>query len=388
VIQAVLDVVSLLAVPLLVALNAFFVAAEFALVTVRWTRVEELVEQKRFGAGAVRAAVEHLDDAIAATQLGITFASLALGWIGEPAVAHLLEPVLRGVQAPWGPAITHGIAVAIGFLGITYLHVVLGELAPKAIALQRAEEVALFVAAPLLTFGRVFRPFIRFMNGSGNHVVRWLRLPPLPPNASVHSVDEIQMLVEETEEAGILPTDQATYVQKVFELSDKTVRDVMIPRERVVALSLRASPDEVLEVCRSTAHTRMPVWDGDPDNVVGIVNTKNLFHLFSLSGSVILMDAMYDPIFVAPDLPVARLLRIFKRVRRPMAVVQDAAGRFLGIVTLEDILEEIVGEIEDEHDFPPPRHAHAAPQAGAPPAAAPPGGAGSGPPAEPTRTGA
>ena len=274
--------------------------------------------------------------------------------MGEPALAHLIAPLFTALPPPWNAAATHAAAVTVAFLLITYLHVVLGELAPKAIALQRAEQVALLLAGPLLAFGRVFRPFIRFMKGSGNWVVRLLRLPALPLSATVHSVDEIQMLVEETEEAGILPTDQATYVQNVFELSDKTVRDVMIPREKVVTLSLGASPEEVLEVCRETAHTRMPVWDRTPDNIVGIVNSKNLFHLFSLRRTVILMDAMYEPIFVHPDLSVARLLRIFKRGRRPMAVVQDDNGRFVGIVTLEDILEEIVGEIEDEHDAPRP----------------------------------
>lgn len=345
-----LDAVRLVAVLVFIALNAFFVAAEFALVTVRWTRVEELVARGRFGAKAVKQAIESLDDAIAATQLGITFASLALGWIGEPALAHLLAPLFRGLPGPYSMVLEHALAVTLAYLLLTYLHVVLGELAPKAIALQRAEDVALIVTGPLLLFGRVFRPFIRFMNGSGNWVVRLLRLPPVSPRHLVHSVDELRMLVEETQEAGVMPEDQASYVENVFRLSDKKVRDVMLPREKVVTLSLGASEEEILETCRQTAHTRMPVWEGDPDNIVGIVNTKNLFHLFSLKGLVLLMDAMYPPAFVDPEQPVARLLATFRRNRRPMAVVRDPTGRFAGIVTLEDILEEIVGELEDEHD--------------------------------------
>jgi len=158
------------------------------------------------------------------------------------------------------------------------------------------------------------------------------------------------MLVEETEEAGVMPADQASYLRNVFRLSDKRVVDIMVPRERVVMLSLNASEAEVLETARETAHTRMPVWEGEPDRIVGIVNTKDLFHLFSLRGIVILMDAMYPAIFVDPETPVARLLGTFRREKRPMAVVRNTAGQFLGIVTLEDILEEIVGEIEDEHD--------------------------------------
>ncbi|HVP14918.1 MAG TPA: CBS domain-containing protein, partial [Terriglobales bacterium] len=168
----------------------------------------------------------------------------------------------------------------------------------------------------------------------------------------IHSVQELRMLVEETAEAGMMPSDQAEYVRNVFRLSGKRVRDVMLPRERVVTLSLHASPEDVLETCRETAHTRMPVWEGNPDNIVGIVNTKNLFHLFSQYRTVLLEDAMYPPIIADPDQSVGRLLTVFRRERRPMAVVRDSAGHFLGIVTLEDILEEIVGEIEDEHDVP------------------------------------
>jgi CBS domain containing-hemolysin-like protein len=348
--SALVQLGQLLAVPLLVVLNGFFVAAEFSLVTVRWTRVEKLVEEGRFGSIAVRQAIEKLDDAIAATQLGITFASLALGWLGEPALAHLIEPLFSRLPGFWAPTATHSVAVAIAFLIITFFHVVLGELAPKAIALERAEDVALIVAGPLLTFLRVFRPFIRVMNGAGNLVVRLLRLPAISTRHSVHSTDELALLVEETKEAGIIPEDQASYVRNVFRLSDKLVRDIMVPRDKVVTIPITAREEEVLEVTRESAHTRMPVWDGFLDNVVGVVNTKDLFHLFSLKGVVILMDAMYVPLFVSPEQPVGNLLLTFRRERRPMAVVRDSDGRFLGIVTLEDIVEEIVGEIEDEHD--------------------------------------
>jgi CBS domain containing-hemolysin-like protein len=346
------EVLALLAIPGLVALNGFFVAAEFALVKMRRTRAEELVAQGRFGAGSVREAVVHLDDAIAATQLGITFASLALGWVGEPALAHQFDPLFQLFPFAWSEAVKHGIAVALAFLLITYMHVVLGELAPKALALQRTEDVALIVAAPLLAFGRVFRPFIRFMNRSGNWVVHQLKLPPLAPGRLAHSVEELRMLVEETESAGVMPTEEASYAKNVLRLTNKRVADVMIPREKVVTLSIAASEAEVLETARESAHTRMPVWEGDAENIVGIVNTKDLFHLFSEKGLVILADATYPPLFVHPSQRVAWLLQLFRREKRPMAVVRDAAGRFLGIVTLEDILEEIVGEIEDEHDDP------------------------------------
>ena len=343
-----LDVLRLLLVLVFVLLNGFFVAAEFSLVTVRWTRVEELVQQGRFGSIFVRDAIEKLDDSIAATQLGITFSSLALGALGEPALAHLLHPIFAGL--PLSEAITHGAAVVLAFLTITFLHVVLGELAPKAVALERAADVALVVAGPLLVFGRTFRPFIKLMNGTGNWVVRQMRLPPVSTHSQVHSPDEIDMLIEEGREAGVIQPDEAKYARAVFELSDRKVRDVMVPRERVITIARNAKPDDILEVARMSAHTRMPVWDSEPDNIVGIVNTKDLFHIFSLMNLVILEDAMYPALFVDPDQSLARALNLFRRERRQMAVVRGAEGRFLGIVTLEDIIEEIVGEIEDEHD--------------------------------------
>ena len=352
-----LDGIQILGVVFLIALNAFFVAAEFALVTVRWTRIEELVQEGRFGALAVRHAISNVNDAIAATQVGITFASLALGWIGEPAIAHRLEPLFHSMPEVWGVALAHATALVIALLLITYLHVVLGEQAPKVLAIQRSEDVALIVAAPLLTFARVFRPFIRLIGGSTNGILRMLRLPPQHAGQNVHSVEELSMLVEESQEAGAITPDEASYARNVFELSEKTVGEIMVPREKVVALSIGASEEEILETARDTAHTRMPVWEGQADNIVGIVNTKDLFHLFSLKGLVILMDAMYPPLFVDPDDPLDRLLRTFRREKRPMAIVRDTQQKYLGIVTLEDVLEEIVGEIEDEHDV---RMAHGA----------------------------
>ncbi len=306
--QPLLDTSALIGLALLVALNAVFVAAEFAIVTVRWTRVDELVDKGVFGATAVKAAIEDINGTIAACQLGITFTSLGLGWIGEPAIAHLLVPLFARLPHPIDEVFVHGAAIALAFLVITYLHTVLGEQVPKAIALQRAEQIALLLGGPLLLFGRLFRPFIAFINVSSGFFVRVMRLPPARVEEQVHTLEELDMLVEESEEAGLMDTDQAAYVRNLFELSDKTVRDAMVPREKVVTLSLAASEAEVLETARETAHTRMPVWEHTPDNIVGIVNTKDLFHLFSLRGLVILMDAMYPALFVAPDLPVARLL--------------------------------------------------------------------------------
>ena len=344
------DSFGLLAILLLVILNGSFVAAEYALVTVRWTRIEELVAQNVLGARAVQHAIEHMEEMIAATQLGITLCSLGVGWLGEPAVAHMVLGWVAPLHLPWSALVAHGVAIGLAFLVITYFHVVLGELAPKAIALQSAEAVALVLTTPLLAFARVFGPLSMVMRRSGRLVVRLLRVPEATPEQSVHSSEEIDRLVEEGEEAGVIPAEEAEFVRAVFELSDKRVRDVMVPREKVVTLALNATEEEILDTSRETAHTRMPVWENVPDNIVGIVNTKDLFHIFSLRGLVILIDAMYPALFVDPEMPARRVLAMFRRERRQMAVVRAPNGTFLGIVTLEDILEEIVGEIEDEHD--------------------------------------
>ena len=250
----------------------------------------------------------------------------------------------------WSVALAHGTAVGVSFLIITYLHIVLGELVPRAIAIQHAERVVLVLAGPLLAFRSVTRPLVVMMRSSGSLAIRMLHVPEPPPETQVHSSEEIDRLVEEGEEAGVIPSEEAQFVRNVFELSDKIVRDVMVPRDKVVTLALNATEDEILDTSRETAHTRMPVWEDNPDNVVGVVNTKDLFHIFTLRGLVILLDAMYPALFVDPDQPVRRVLALFRRERRQMAVVRSADGTFMGIVTLEDILEEIVGEIEDEHD--------------------------------------
>lgn len=343
----------LLSVPLFVAMNGVFVAAEFALVAVRKTRVEEMVRHGQKGAKGVASAVANLDRSIAATQLGITLASLALGWAGERALAHLFEPMLGFLPAAWMGTAAHSMASVIAFLLITFLHVVFGELIPKTVALQKPDGVALSLAAPLNVFAKVGWPLIHAMNGTGNVILRFCGFRPAGGKEMVHSIEELSLLVEDTEEAGILGETQAGVVQQAFRLSGKRVRDCMVPRDKMAMLELTASSEKVLEEVRLGAHTRMPVYKGELDNVVGIVNTKDLFHLFSLGRAVVLEDALYPPRFLRPDDDVAAALELFLKAHRPMALVRAEDGRVLGLITLEDILEEIVGEIEDEHDLRP-----------------------------------
>jgi CBS domain containing-hemolysin-like protein len=349
------DVAGLLTVPALVVLNGLFVAAEFSLVSVRKTRIEELVKRGVKGARSVEAAMHKLDRSIATTQLGITLASIGLGFVGEPALAHLLEPLAAFLPAGWRGAATHTVATALAFLFITYLHVVFGELIPKTLALETADRTSLWLSGPLNVFARLARPLIVTMNGTANFILRRLGYQAASGEEMVHSVEELLLLIEDTEEAGILDPDQATFVQNVFRLSNKRVGDCLVPRDKMAALELSTPPDKVLEAVRSGAHTRMPVYEGDIDNIVGIVNTKDLFFLFSLKGVIILQDALYPALFLKVDESMANALRLFRRARRPMALVRDKNDKIVGLITLEDVLEEIVGDIEDEHDRPTPK---------------------------------
>ena len=349
------DVLALLTVPALVLLNGLFVAAEFALVSVRKTRIEELAARGVKGARAVEKAMAALDRSIAATQLGITFASIALGFVGEPALADLIRPLFNFLPTAWQGATAHSLATLLAFFLITFLHVVFGELIPKALAIQSADVTALRLAKPLLGFARLTRPLILLMNATGNAILRLLGFKPASGEEMVHSVEELLLLIEDTEEAGILDPDQADLVENVFRFTNNKVGQCMVPREKMTALELNTPPEKVLEVVRSSAHTRMPVYEGDVNNIVGIVNTKDLFYLFSLQGVVVLQDALYPALFLKPEESMANALRLFRKAHRPMALVRDEDDKILGLITLEDVLEEIVGELEDEHDRPTPK---------------------------------
>jgi CBS domain containing-hemolysin-like protein len=305
-------------------------------------------------AKTLESAIDRLDRSIAATQLGVTLASIGLGWVGEPTLAQLLQPLFTFVPEAWSNVVVHTAATASAFILITFMHVVFGELIPKTLALEVPDRAALWLAAPLVTFARLTRPLTLVMSGTANVIVRALGYQPARGEQMVHTVDELLLLIEDTEEAGILPAEQAEFAQNVLRLSRKRVRDCLVPREKMAALELSAPPDKVLEAVRQGAHTRMPVYEGTLDNVVGIVNTKDLFYLFSIQGVVVLLDALYPPIFLDPGMTIAEALNVLRKAHRAMAVVRHE-DKVLGLITLEDILEEIVGDIEDEHDRPTPK---------------------------------
>jgi CBS domain containing-hemolysin-like protein len=344
---------SLFAVPVLVFINGFFVAAEFALVSVRKTRIEEMVNGGIVGASKVQKIIGNLDQTIAATQLGITIASIGLGFVGEPAAARIVLPLFQWVIPEWKEVTVHGIATLIAFVGVTFIHVVFGELIPKTLALRAPEKASIAVSSTMILFNFFTLPIIKIMNGTALFMIRRMGISVSEVPVIAHSVEELKLLIEDTEEAGILEAEQATFLQNVFQLSSKTVSDCMIPREKMGMIELSLPFEQVMELIRDGGHTRMPVFDKEIDNVVGIVNTKDLFYLISAKGVVVLEDALYPVIFMKPESTIAHALKIFKNSHRHMAVVRDEVSQqVLGLITFEDILEEIVGEIEDEHDRP------------------------------------
>ena len=344
----------LLSIAALVAANAYFVATEFSLVAVRRSQIRVWQAEGRRGAGAAAHAVGRLDDAIAATQLGITLASIGLGFLGEPVIAGLLEPVFSALGAA-ADSTAHGVAIAIAFALVTFVHVVAGELAPKAIALDRPGPVALWCAGPLLWFSRLTRPALWLMNGCGNALVRLIGVKPAGEAGRVHSGEELRLLVSEASESGEIRPDTGRLLGNVFALSRTRVVDVMVPRLRVFAVPRHVGRDELLDLLCEEGFTRLPVYDGGIDKVMGVLHAKDVFHLVARTRAVVLEDAIRPVFELPPDLPVMVALARFRRARQHLAVVRAVDGPLLGIVTLEDVLEEIVGEIEDEHDAPAPR---------------------------------
>ena len=346
-----LELAQLLAVVALVAANGFFVAAEFSLVSVRRTRVDELVAQGNRAAKIVRHAIDDPDRFIAATQLGITIASLGLGWIGEPALAHLIEPLLSWLPGEWIKVASHSLAVGIAFLIITFLHVVLGELAPKSIALQYPEETAFVVARPTVLTENLFRPLIWLLNGTGNSVLRLVGLQAPPGHQRVHSVEELKMLVAASRLGGALQPDQATMLQRVFEFADRRAYEVMVPRTEVIGVEQTTSVREFLEIFQSRSHARFPVYEEDLDNIVGIVSVKEVLRCIAEDPDCLNrpVGQMAHPALEVPETGrVADLLERMRAEHIQMALVIDEYGGTAGVVTLEQLVEEIVGRVSDE----------------------------------------
>ncbi len=340
----------------LVFLNGFFVNAEFSIVKVRETRIRALVRKGDRRARVAHRVIQKMDEYLSATQLGITLASLGLGWIGEPAFAHLFEPWLQSAGFT-SVALTHTIAASAAFVLITFLHIVLGELAPKSLAIQRPEGSALWTATPLVWFYRLSYPFIWALNGTAIFLLRRLGLTPTSEVELAHTEEELRLLLTHSQEHGALDWSKKRLLEQVFEFAQRSVRQVMVPSLEVKYLDTQKSVEENLGVARSERHTRYPLCDGSLDRVLGLVHVKDLFQNEQNLASAAALDSIKRPVYFVPENKgIQSLLADFRKNRIHMAVVVDEYGSTLGIATLEDILEELVGEIQDEFDLgSPPR---------------------------------
>ena len=342
---SVLDVtIRLTAVLALVLANGFFVATEFAIISVRKTRIDQLLAEGSRMARPVRRALNNPDQFIAATQLGITMASLGLGWIGEPALASLLGQLFRSLGAPISEAASHNIAFTVAFIIITALHIVLGELAPKTVALQYPEKTALIVAKPAELFLRVFRPFIRALNAMGWAVVRMFGLKAASGHGLVHSEEELKMLVTASQQAGVLEEDEEQMLHRVFHFAEFTAAEMMVPRTEMAAVRTDATITEVVDLVWRGRHPSLPVYRNELDDIVGIMLVPDLVRALATPHANFSVAALSREALTVPETMKAdELLRQMRRHRTHQAIVIDEYGGTAGLVTFERVMERIVG---------------------------------------------
>ena len=345
--------------------NSFFVAAEFALVSLRETRVQQLIAQGRPGARTALLLKHSIDEFLPAVQFGVTLAALALGWLGEPVVAEIVSRALRAGSLHLPPAALHPLSLCLSFAIITYFELLLGELVPKSLALQRAERIALAVAAPMDVFIRITRPAVRLMNVSATWVLRLFRAP-LRGEGAVHSPEELKLIATATRRMGLLPPFQEEMIHRAIELNHVTVREIMTPRSKIFALPADLPIERASARIVEEQHSRVPVFEpaGGPEQIIGVVYSKDISRLMhfraaslALGGSgapgLVLRQVMRESLVVPETKLAVDLLREFQERRRQMAVVVDEFGSTVGIVTAEDVLEQVVGELEDEFDSVP-----------------------------------
>ncbi|MGH7568509.1 MAG: hemolysin family protein, partial [Gemmatimonadales bacterium] len=363
----------------LVAANAFFVAAEFALVAARRTRIEAMIRKGDRRAVVVKKALQSLDRYISGTQLGITVASLGLGWIGKPALAGTIEHLFTGLPAPVDVIATESVAVGVAFTIITFLHIVLGELAPKALALLHPEQTSRWVAQPLIIFTVATNPFIWLLNGTANAILKLFGARAPSERERVHSPEEIMMLVEQSRATGELGPQDARMIEGIFEFTEKLARDVMTPRTAILGIPAQSTLAQAADLVARAGRSRYPVYRDTLDDVVGTVHAKAILAGFRVNPQEMIEAEMRPTFFVPGTREVEDVLADMKRQKAHLAIVLDEFGGTAGLVTMEDLLEEIVGQIYDEYDRPeaPPAPAPAGePGAGGAPAPHPvlPGG--------------
>ncbi|MBS1517717.1 MAG: HlyC/CorC family transporter [Bacteroidetes bacterium] len=339
---------------LFVLLNALFVAAEFAIVKVRKTQLNPSEIKKSQKAKIAYKLITHMDEYLAATQFGITISSLGLGWIGEPVTARMLEPVFSLLQID-SPKTIHTISLSVGFLIITFLHIILGELAPKSIAIRYPKKTTLFVALPLQIFYIIFKPAITVLNGAANHLLKVFGLNPATESERVHSEEEIRLLITEGTLSGKIDQTESQIIQKVFDFNDKTAKEVMIPRNVMFAIDFEEKRENIIQKVIEEGFSRIPVYKDNLDNIIGIIYSKDIISAAEHKDLIVMHDILRPAHFIPETKQIGEILKDFQKKHIHLGIVVNEHGGVEGLVTLEDILEEIVGEIEDEYDSTPDR---------------------------------
>lgn len=343
-----LTVFNLLLVLFLVFLNGFFVSAEFAMVKIRSSRISQLVSEGNRKAKIAQQITNNLDAYLSACQLGITLSSLGLGWVGEPAIAHLISGPLGALGIP--SVAVHTISFIIAFSIITFLHIVLGELAPKSLAIRRAESTVLNVARPLVLFHKIMYPFIWMLNGTANSMLRLIGIQPKKEGELAHTEEEIRILMTQSHKNGLIDNTEMALFDNIFEFSDRIAREIMVPRIDMVTIDIDDSQDDIRRIIETERHTRYPVSQGDKDHISGFVHVKDLYLQINQNHPFSIRTILRKVIMVSESSEISAILKRMQKNKTQIAVVIDEYGGTAGLITMEDIMEELVGEIQDEFD--------------------------------------
>lgn len=347
-----LDIFNLVTIAILIALTAFFVTSEFAIVKIRSSRIDQLIEEGNKKAIQVKKVISNLDEYLSACQLGITVTALGIGWLGEPTFATILRTLFVYITIP--ESVIKVLSVSFAFVIMTFLHVVVGELAPKTLAIQKAEFVALWTARPLILFYKIMYPFIWILNGSARFITGLFGLKPTSEHDLAHSEEELRIILSESYESGEINQSEFKYVNKIFDFDDRIAKEIMVPRTEIVSFSKDDTLDSFLQTVYEEKFTRYPIIDGDKDHIIGLVNIKEVLTDL-IKNREITANTLHSytrPIIrVIDTIPIHNLLLKMQKERIHMAILMDEYGGTSGLVTVEDIIEEIVGEIRDEFDM-------------------------------------
>lgn len=347
------DIVRLLLALLLVLLNGFFVAAEFSIVKVRYSQIQLKAAEGDSMAKQAEHIIKHLDEYLSATQLGITLASLALGWVGESALHHIIGDFFAYANINLAETTVTTISLVLSFLLITVMHIVFGELIPKSIAIRKSEATTMAIAVPLRVFYTVFKPFIWLMNGMSNSFLRLIKVHPASDH-DIHSTEELQLLVKQSADSGEIEEENYEIIKNAFDFTDYSAKQIMVPRQNITSIDIEENIEDIMNKIMDSGYSRLPVFESSIDNIIGVFYTKEIIREFVKRKGAITHDdlrrLMRESFFVVGSKKISDLLKIFQQKKQHLAIVIDEFGGTEGVVTLEDILEELVGEIQDEED--------------------------------------